>query len=130
MRQLLWLGLGSGLGGCLRGLVDLLALNVGLAAFPVSTFLINVSGSLLIGYLAGVWASGGASSPQSCRWHFWITGFCGGYTTFSTFSWQVLDYVRAGEGTLAGAYAAGSIAFSILAVWFGLSLAMRGRNTS
>ena len=50
MKQLLWLGFGSGLGGCLRYLVDLLALNVDLAAFPVSTFLINVSGSLLIGY--------------------------------------------------------------------------------
>ena len=130
MRQLLWLGLGSGLGGCLRYLVDLLALNLGLAAFPVSTFLINVSGSLLIGYLAGVWVSGGALSPQSCKWQFWITGFFGGYTTFSTFSWQVLDLVRAGEGTLAGAYASGSIAFGILAVWFGLSLAMHGRNTA
>ena len=130
MRQLLWLGLGSGLGGCLRYLVDLLALNLGLTAFPVSTFLINVSGSLLIGYLAGVWVSGGALSPQSCKWQFWITGFFGGYTTFSTFSWQVIDLVRAGEGTLAGAYASGSIAFGILAVWFGLSLAMRGRNTA
>ena len=130
MRQLLWLGLGSGLGGCLRYLLDLLALNVGLAVFPVSTFLINVSGSLLIGYLAGVWASGDALSPRSCRWHFWITGLCGGYTTFSTFSWQVLDLVRAGQGTLAGAYAAGSIAFGMLAVWFGLSLAMRVNNVT
>ena len=130
MRQLLWLGLGSGLGGCLRYLLDLLALNVVLAAFPVSTFLINVSGSLLIGYLAGVWASGDALSPRSCRWHFWITGLCGGYTTFSTFSWQVLDLIRAGQGTLAGAYAAGRIAFGMLAVWFGLSLAMRVNNAT
>ena len=130
MKQLLWLGLGSGLGGCLRYLVDLLALNFGLATFPVSTFLINVSGSLLIGYMAGVWASGGAFSPRSCRRHFWITGFCGGYTTFSTFSWQVLNLLRTGEGTEAGAYAAGSIAFAMLAVCFGLSLATRGRNTT
>ena len=114
----------------MRYLLDLLALNVGLAAFPVSTFLINVSGSLLIGYLAGVWASGDALSPRSCRWHFWITGLCGGYTTFSTFSWQVLDLIQAGQGTLAGAYAAGSIAFGMLAVLFGLSLAMRVNNAT
>ena len=130
MKQLLWLGFGSGLGGCLRYLIDLLALNVGPHAFPFSTFLINVSGSLLIGYLAGVRASGGSFLPQSCRRHFWITGFCGGYTTFSTLSWQVLDLVSAGEGTVAGAYAAASIAFGMLAVWFGLSLAMRRGNTT
>ena len=128
MKQLLWLGFGSGLGGCLRYLIDLLALYVGLAALPVSTFLINVSGSFLIGYLVGAWASGGVFSLQSRRRHFWITGFCGGYTTFSTFSWQVLDLVRAGEGTVAGAYAAASVAFGMLAVWIGLLLAMHRGN--
>ena len=128
MKQLLWLGFGSGLGGCLRYLIDLLTLYVGFAALPVSTFLINVSGSLLIGYLVGVWASAGVFSPQSCRRHFWITGFCGGYTTFSTFSWQVLDFVSAGEGTVAGAYAVASIAFGMLAVWIGLLFAMRRSN--
>ncbi len=128
MRQLLRIGLGSGLGGGLRYLIDLLAMNIGLSAFPVSTFLINLSGSLLIGYLAGLWATGGAATPHPYKWHFWVTGFCGGYTTFSTFSWQVLNLVRPGEGTMAGAYAAGSIAFGLMAVWFGLSFAMRGRT--
>jgi len=130
MKQLFWIGLGSGLGGSLRYLLDMLAAGVGLAAFPVSTFMINLSGSLLIGYLAGLWATGGAVTPHPYKWHFWITGFCGGYTTFSAFSWQVLNLVREGEGTLAGAYAAGSIALGLIAVWFGLSLAMRGRNVA
>ncbi len=130
MRQLFWIGLGSGLGGSLRYLLDVLVLKMGLVAFPVSTLVINLSGSLLIGYLAGLWATGGAVTPHPYKWHFWITGFCGGYTTFSTFGWQVLDLVREGEGTLAGAYAAGSIAIGLVAVWFGLSLAMRGRNAA
>lgn len=130
MKSLFWIGLGSGLGGGLRYSLDWLALNAGLATFPLSTLCINLSGSLLIGYLAGRWATGGAARPHPGKWHFWITGFCGGYTTFSTFSWQVLDLVRQSEGTLAGAYAAGSIAFGVLAVWLGLSLAMRGRILS
>jgi CrcB protein len=129
MRQLFWIGFGSALGGSLRYLLDFFASNSGLALFPVST-LINLSGSLLIGYLAGLWATGGAATPHPYKWHFWITGFCGGYTTFSTFSWQVLHLVRAGEGTLAGAYAAGNIAFGLVAVWLGLSLAMRGRGAA
>ncbi len=128
MRQLVWIGLGSALGGMLRYGVDSFALMLGAGALPLSTFLINLSGSLLIGYLAGLWATGGAVTPHPHKWHFWVTGLCGGYTTFSTFSWQILNLVREGEGTLAGAYAAGSIAIGIFAVWFGLSLAMRGRT--
>jgi CrcB protein len=125
MKLLFWIGLGSGIGGGLRYLLDVLALNIGLTFFPVSTLVINLSGSLLIGYLAGLWATGGAATPHPHKWHFWTTGFCGGFTTFSAFSWQVLDLVREGEGTLAGAYAAGSIALGLIAVWMGLSLAMR-----
>jgi CrcB protein len=128
MRRLVWIGLGSALGGVLRYGLDSLALGLGVGALPLSTFVINLSGSLLIGYLAGLWASGGAATPHPDKWHFWVTGLCGGYTTFSTFSWQVLNLVRGGEGTLAGAYAAASVAIGIFAVWFGLSLAMRGQT--
>jgi CrcB protein len=64
------------------------------------------------------------------KWHFWITGFCGGYTTFSTFSWHILALVQKGEGSLAGAYAAGSIALGLIAVWMGLSLAMRKQSAT
>ena len=130
MRQLLWIGIGSGLGGGLRYLLDWVALQGGMAFLPLSTFVINLSGSLLIGYLAGLWATGGATTPDLYKWHFWVTGVCGGYTTFSTFSWQVLNLVQQGEGTLAGAYAAGSVALGLIFVWLGLSLAIRGGTTA
>lgn len=123
MRQLMWIGFGSGLGGGFRYLLDVLAVHAGWVAFPFSTLCTNLSGSLLIGYLAGRWATAGAAMPHPYKWHFWITGVCGGYTTFSTFSWQALDLVRQGEGTLAGAYAAGSISLGILAVGVGITLA-------
>lgn len=121
--HLFWVGLGSALGGGLRYLLDQLALQVGTGALPVSTFVINLSGSLLIGFLAGLWASGGAAGPHPCKWHFWMTGFCGGYTTFSAFSWQVLSLIESGHAQLAGLYAAGSVGFGLIAVWAGLSWA-------
>ena len=123
MRAILRVGLGSGLGGGLRSLIDLLVINLGLGVLPISTFFINLTGSLLIGYLAGLWGNDNAIPTN--KWHFWVTGFCGGYTTFSAFSWQVMDLVRQGEGTLAGFYAASSIALGLVAVWIGLSFANR-----
>ena len=128
MRPPVWIGLGSALGGTFRYGLDSLALRLDLGAMLLSTLLINLSGSLLVGYLAGLWATGGAAIAHLYKWHFWVTGLCGGYTTFSAFSWQVIDLVREGEGTLAGAYAAGSIAMGVFAVCLGLSLAMRGRT--
>jgi len=121
MRAILRVGLGSGLGGGLRSLIDLFVINIGPCALPISTFFINLTGSLLIGYLIGMW--GNKSAMPAEKWHFWVTGFCGGYTTFSAFSWQVMDLVRQGEGTMAGFYAASSIALGVLAVWIGLSFA-------
>ncbi len=130
LQQLLWIGLGSGLGGGLRYLLDSLVVLAGLAVMPLSTLFINLTGSFLIGYLAGLWATGGAMTAHPYKWHFWITGFCGGYTTFSTFSWHILALVQKGEGSLAGAYAAGSIALGLIAVWMGLSLAMRKQSAT
>ena len=123
MRAILRVGLGSGLGGGLRSLIDLFVINIGPCALPISTFFINLTGSLLIGYLIGMW--GNKSAMPAEKWHFWVTGFCGGYTTFSAFSWQVMDLVRLGDGILAGFYAASSIALGLVAVWIGLSFAHR-----
>jgi len=126
--HLIWIALGSALGGSLRYLLDQLAMQAGAGAFPISTFAINLSGSLLIGFLAGLWASGGAVAPHPYKWHFWMTGVCGGYTTFSTFSWQVLTMIENGHAQLAGIYAASSVVFGLIAVWAGLSWATGNRK--
>jgi len=124
------IALGSGLGGALRYAVDLASIQLGAGTFPAGTLLANLSGSLLIGWLAGRWATGGAVTPHPGKWHFWMTGFCGGYTTFSAFAWQVLEMIRTGEAQAAGVYAAVSVGLGLIGVWVGLSVGMRGRKTA
>ena len=130
MRQLLWIGLGAALGGCLRLGADLLWQAMAVSTFPVATFLVNISGSLLIGYLAGHWMQDGREHRvHPWRFHFWVTGFCGGFTTFSSFAWQLQRMLASGEGQAAGLYAAASVGFGLIAVWLGLSLAIRRLQT-
>ncbi|MGC6606046.1 MAG: fluoride efflux transporter FluC [Lentimonas sp.] len=130
MKQLLWIGLGSALGGVLRYLADLLALQIGFGTFSPATLVVNLTGSLLIGWLAGHWMPAGSVAPHPNRGDFWMTGFCGGYTTFSTFTWQIIDLVSKGEGQIAGFYAAASFGFGLVAVWLGLSMAVARRQSS
>jgi len=131
MRQLLWIALGSALGSSLRYGADLAGSAIDTGGLPVATLLVNFFGSLLIGYLAGLWAGGGAVAPHPYKWHFWMTGFCGGFTTFSAFSWQVLELIGSDRAQLAGFYAAGSVGLGLFAVWAGLAWAnARARSNS
>ncbi|MFP4069407.1 MAG: fluoride efflux transporter FluC [Opitutales bacterium] len=126
----MWIGLGTALGAVARYGVDRVSLAAGAEFLAVGTLAVNVSGSLFVGWVAGRWAAGGAITPHPYKWHFWMTGVCGGYTTFSAFAWQVLEMVRSGQGQMAGLYAAGSVGFGMLAVWLGLSLAMGKRPST
>lgn len=125
---LLWIALGSSVGGTVRFALDQLAFQLGVGVFPASTLVINLSGSLLIGYLAGLWAGGGAAGPHPYKWHFWMTGVCGGYTTFSAFSLQLLELIESGHAQLAGFYAAASVGIGLIAVWIGISWATGKRK--
>ena len=87
--------------------------------FPWSTFLINISGSLVMGLVAGWFAfkSGGASQD----WRLFLTtGILGGYTTFSAFSLDTALLYERGELGLAAAYVLGSVALSIAGLFAGL----------
>lgn len=112
--------LGGGLGASLRH-----AVNVGCARacglnFPYGTFVINITGSLVMGLIAGYLAfKGEASQP----WRLFImTGILGGYTTFSAFSLDSVLLYERGELGLAAFYVVGSVALSIAGLVAGLSL--------
>ncbi|MGI8967416.1 MAG: fluoride efflux transporter CrcB [Limisphaerales bacterium] len=112
-------GLGSALGGMGRlWLSDFVAERIG-ETFPWGTLAVNVSGSLVIGFFAGLTdVDGKFLVPQLFR-QFFMMGICGGYTTFSSFSWQTLNLVREGEWLYAGANALFSFALCMIAVWLG-----------
>jgi fluoride exporter len=82
--------------------------------FPVGTLFINVSGSIALGFLAAICAG----EPSRRTWYLLLgTGFCGGFTTFSTFSLETYELIRDGRLLAASAYSLGSVAAGILGVW-------------
>ena len=128
LTRILCIGCGSALGGTIRYLLDITYLHLGWINFPVMTFCINTSGSFLFGYLTGLWSGRCDEETNTLRQFFWISGFCGGYTTFSAFSWQVLTLLQDVGGQQAGIYAAASVGFGLLAVWVGLTIGSRGNE--
>jgi fluoride exporter len=118
-RHLGWVALGSGIGGMLRyGAVDA-SLTLFGPAWPVGTLTVNVVGSFLIGFLAGLVRPESRFYLEPHVRMLLMTGFCGGLTTFSFFSWQLLMFVAAGHLMLTVGYATFSVAAGMLAVWAG-----------
>ena len=90
-------------------------------SFPWGTLLINVSGSLLLGFLVRyALATPGISVEMRA---LLTTGFCGGYTTFSTYSYETAALVEEGQYGRAGAYALVSVALALTATFCGFLLA-------
>ena len=85
--------------------------------FPLSTFAVNVLGCGLVGILAGIAEHRHELSPVVRL--FLITGFCGGFTTFSAFGLETVYLLRRGEATWALANVAGGAVAGIAAVWLG-----------
>ena len=88
--------------------------------FPWGTFLVNLSGCVLIGLFAALPAAGGRPMPPNETRAFLIIGLCGGYTTFSAFSLQTLNLLRLGDWPRASAYVASSVILCVLGTWLGL----------
>jgi CrcB protein len=114
-----WIAIGSALGGTARfALSGIVARNFG-ETFPWGTLIINVTGSFAIGFFNTLTGPDGRWFVSSQGRMFFMTGICGGYTTFSSFSLQTLNLAREGEWLHVGGNIAGSVALCLLAVWLG-----------
>ena len=113
--NIILVAIGGAIGSVCRYLVS--GLNV--TSFPWGTFVVNVLGSLIIGLAVGL-VNRGIASPEMKL--LLVTGFCGGFTTFSTFANESLGFVKTGDVLMAALYAGVSVAIGIMAVWLGLLL--------
>jgi len=111
---------GGGLGATLRHVINMTCARCMGTAFPWGTFIINITGSTVMGLIAGYLAyKGEASQPWRL---FLMTGILGGYTTFSAFSLDTALLYERGELGLALAYVLGSVVLSIAGLFAGLAL--------
>lgn len=94
-RSILLVGLGGFLGSISRYLVAIFFAGQFSSSFPFATFVVNVAGCFLIGILFALSDRGNILSPE---WRIFLTtGFCGGFTTFSTFSYESIRLLQDGE---------------------------------
>lgn len=108
----------GGAGGCmLRFLAVRLVIKINPTNFPLGTMVVNILGSLLIGYVLARFGS--VSTARS----FLVTGALGGFTTFSAFSWDMMGLINRGQWGLAALYVGGSVLLSLAAVMAGVALA-------
>ena len=120
MKPLFVIGLGSAIGGICRYLAQVYIGKYTTLTFPVGTLVDNLTGCFLIGILFGL---SGKYAWMTMEWRlFLITGICGGYTTFSSFSLDSLNLLRQGNFLYFSLYILGSVAVGILATVAGISL--------
>lgn len=120
-RLVLYVAFGSGIGGVVRLLLgNLIQQRMG-ASFPLGTLVINVTGSFLLGFLIR-YALGTPDVTPEIR-AMLTTGFCGGYTTFSTYSFETATLIEDGRYERASLYILLSVAIALLGVFGGFATA-------
>lgn len=115
--------IGAGLGGLSRYyLASFIQQRAG-PDFPAGTLIVNITGSFLLGVIVRIALQSDIISPEVRT--LLTTGFCGGYTTFSTFSYETAVMLEDGEYGRAALYVGASVAVSLLGVFLGFAVANR-----
>ena len=117
-RTLLLIALGGGIGSILRYLTAIVINKYYTTIFPLATLVVNILGCLLIGIIMGLLEKNQVTD-SAMKWLF-VTGFCGGFTTFSTFGYENIALLQNQQSGLAFLYIAASIIIGLFAVWLGL----------
>lgn len=112
--------LGGGLGSVLRYQLSKLLNNTVITSIPYGTLVVNILGSLLLGFLLGISLKYNNLPPAFSL--FFATGFCGGFTTFSTFAYENQVFLRSGDYYNFLLYTLGSIFLGLSAVFIGVFL--------
>jgi len=117
----LWVAIGGALGSVSRFWLNGLMSEKFGATFPWGTLAINVSGSFVIGIIGALAVPEGRMDSPSRQFatQFLMIGVCGGYTTFSSFSWQTLKLMQEKEWLYAGGNVLLSVVLCMIAVWLG-----------
>ena len=120
IRAIILVGIGGGVGSILRYLTNVFVTKYFQTTFPLATFTANFLGCLLIGILLGIFDRQQLANPDLK--YLFITGFCGGYTTFSAFAAENINLFQTGNSLTAFLYIAASVLVGLFAVWLGLVL--------
>ena len=118
-REILIVGVGSFAGGALRYILSVGLSKLGrLWAFPIGIMLINILGCFLIGVFYGYFKSKATTDPVLPL--LLMTGVLGGFTTFSTFSFETIQLLQQNEWLKAALYVVGSVGLGVAACFLGM----------
>lgn len=118
LKAIVLVGIGGGMGSVLRYMTSSFMTKYFPSAFPWGTLSVNVLGCLLMGVLLSLGER--QSWMNNDLRLLWLTGFCGGYTTFSTFASENIQLWQSGQILTVIAYTIASVLLGLVAVWLGL----------